>query len=128
MQYKNDVSPYRLWVIPVTTIVCLWGMAATVYLAVFKGYTRLLSWVITIGLVIAVVGITFAAPRLPARQAFALLATLLLANYLCDELMEVIGFPPLKYLGDLAIGAICTAGFGRHWINKGYIPRWANVW
>ncbi|MFC5441568.1 hypothetical protein [Rhodanobacter ginsenosidimutans] len=78
--------------------------------------------------VIAVLGMKWAAPKLPPGQAALVGLTVLAIHFLLDWIITALGQPLLIYLGDLIVSVVCVGYFGSRWVKQGYIPSASNFW
>ncbi|PTN32678.1 hypothetical protein C6366_16070 [Desulfonatronum sp. SC1] len=84
-------------------------------------------WLIPAMLGVALVGMKFAAPRIPWFQLALALGAVFVTSSALDLLALKVS--PLFFLaGNVSIPVICVLGFGRYWVSCGYIPRWSNWW
>lgn len=76
------------------------------------------------GIAISLVGIKFAAPRLPWGHVFSAGVVIWLVHFAIEKSHNV----ALHIVGEVLFEAICVIGFGAYWVRKGYIPAFSNRW
>lgn len=89
-----------------------------------NGDSYLLAFAIPILLCVCLVGMKFAAPRIPWLQLALAMVSVFVINSIFDCFSA--SLPPIALLADKVIMFFCVFGFGAFWVKKGYIPASAN--
>ena len=111
-------------------LTCIFQLLALVAIACayFITHYSAFSLVIPILMIIAVLGMKWAAPKIPLCQAALVGLTVLASHFLMDRIITFFGQPILIYLDDLIVSFICVMYFGSRWVRKGYMPPASNFW
>lgn len=84
-------------------------------------------WLFPTMLGVALVGMKFAAPRIPWFQLLLALGAVFVTSSVLDVLALKVSLL-FFFVGNVVIPIVCVLGFGRYWVSRGYIPRWSNWW
>lgn len=114
--------PLSRLAILLTTLAILATAAGFGLYSLMGGGAGIFSYLVPVLLFIVVIGWKLAAPRLPWRQAAYAASSVLLVHLLAEHIV------PLVFVVEKIIEVVCVAGFGTHWVKKGYIPKESNRW
>jgi len=93
-----------------------------------NGNPRILSYAFPILLGVCLIGMKWAAPRIPWLQLLAALFVVFTVDAFFGWLGHATAIPVIVLAADKVIEAFCVLGFGAYWVTKGYIPLAANKW
>jgi len=78
-------------------------------------------------MVISLLGMKFAAPRIPWKPLIFCIGIVILISVGFDALVLKVS-PIFFWIGNIAIPLLCVYGFGSYWVKRKYIPEWSNFW
>jgi len=113
--------------IQIGTLGLIFSSSVLLYFAMFYKADWIYQWMIQLLIVLGLLTIKWAAPDLPWAQVVACAATILVIHAIGHYLAIHVAVPFI-FVADHAIEMLCVLLFGRRWVNKCYIPGWANKW
>lgn len=119
-------APLSQLALRVTGIVVVSSLALSAFLFIRTGVT-IFEWLTGIMAIEVAIGMKCAAPRLPAAQSLALIVAIVSTLAICQFLAFNVS-PLFLFAGKVVVPFLCVWVFGRYWVKKGYIPKWANRW
>ena len=113
-------SPIR---IRIATLLIAATMVYLGYRAI-NGDSSLLRYAFPILLCVCLIGMKFAAPKIPWLQLILAMGPVFIINLIFYFLSG--SLPPIALIADKIIMFVCVFGFGASWVRNGYIPAAAN--
>ncbi|MDN7998167.1 hypothetical protein QZN00_13525 [Burkholderia multivorans] len=123
---KNTPPPFSGTATSLTALCVVFVIIGCALYAIKTGSNEIYHYLIPVCLVVVAIGMKFSAPRLPWAQVGLLAVSIIAVHFVIEKLVP--SFPPIFFVGDLAIQGICILGFGRFWVRKGYIRSSMNNW
>ncbi|WP_262964292.1 hypothetical protein [Methylobacter psychrophilus] len=120
---NNQEPPFYPVVILLTTLAVLATAAGgSIYSLAAAGGVSLYKYLFQVLLLIVLVGLKLAAPKLPWFQCALAVSVVFVIHVVAEHVQ------PLILIAEKVIEVVCVAGFGVFWVKKGYIPKESNRW